>query len=36
VKKIEGGAYTKLPYGGDDDAERTPLLQRVEDQVTSS
>jgi len=33
VKGVKGGAYLKLPYGEDDDAERTPLLQRVEDQL---
>jgi MFS family permease len=34
VSKVKGGHYAKMPYGGEADAERTPLLQRVEDQIT--
>jgi sugar porter (SP) family MFS transporter len=33
VKGVESGKYLRMPYAGKDDAERTPLLQRVEDQV---
>lgn len=33
VRKVEGGRYLKLPYGGLEDAERTPLLRRVEEQL---
>lgn len=34
VSKVENGQFKRLPYGGDfETAERTPLLQRVEDQV---
>jgi MFS family permease len=33
VKNVKGGAYLKMPYGGKSDAERTPLLTRVEDQL---
>jgi MFS family permease len=33
VKKVKGGAYLKMPYGGKSDAEQTPLLSRVEDQL---
>ncbi|KAF2753445.1 general substrate transporter [Pseudovirgaria hyperparasitica] len=35
VSKIENGVYRRLPYGGDLEGERTPLLQRVEDQLTN-
>ncbi|KAE9994144.1 hypothetical protein EG327_001216 [Venturia inaequalis] len=33
VQKVKGGKYLKMPYGGKDDAERTPLLERIEDQI---
>ncbi|OCL08801.1 general substrate transporter [Glonium stellatum] len=33
VKRIKGGMFTKLPYRGEPNAETTPLLQRVEDQL---
>ena len=36
VSKVDRGKYMKMPYGQKgDDAERTPLLRRVEDQITS-
>ena len=30
VNKVKGGMFTKLPYGGELNAETTPLLSRVE------
>jgi hypothetical protein len=33
VKKVKGGAYLRMPYDGKDNAERTPLLTRIEDQL---
>jgi hypothetical protein len=33
VAKVKNGAYLKMPYGGKNDAERTPLLQRIEEQI---
>jgi len=33
VRKVKGGAYKRMPYQGEADAERLPLLQRVEDQM---
>lgn len=34
VSKVHGGAYLRMPYGDKMlDAERTPLLERVEDQL---
>jgi sugar porter (SP) family MFS transporter len=35
VSQVDGGKYLKMPYGDKgEDAERTPLLHRVEDQMT--
>lgn len=34
VAKVDAGRYLKMPYGAGEDAERTPLLQRVGDQIT--
>ncbi|KAF2422080.1 general substrate transporter [Tothia fuscella] len=33
VRKVKGGKYLKMPYNGGGDAERTPLLSRVGDQL---
>ena len=33
VNNVKGGIFTKLPYGGEPNAETTPLLSRVEDQL---
>lgn len=33
VGRVDGGRYLKMPYGDEEDAERTPLLQRVGDQL---
>jgi hypothetical protein len=33
VGKVNGGAYLRMPYGDRADAETTPLLSRVEDQL---
>lgn len=33
VGRVKGGKYLRMPYGGKDDAERTPLLERIEDQI---
>jgi len=33
VNKVKGGVLTKLPYGGEPNAEITPLLSRLEDQL---
>jgi MFS family permease len=35
VGKVAGGVYKRLAYGGSLDGEREPLLQRVQDQITS-
>jgi hypothetical protein len=35
VSKVDRGKYLKMPYGEEgEDAERTPLIQRVGDQMT--
>lgn len=34
VAKVDHGKYLKMPYGDEEDAERTPLIQRVGDQLT--
>ncbi|KIW09600.1 uncharacterized protein PV09_00469 [Verruconis gallopava] len=33
VSQVDGGRYLKMPYSGEEDAARTPLLRRVEDQL---
>jgi hypothetical protein len=34
VAKVDRGRYLKMPYGDHEDAARTPLLQRVGEQLT--
>ena len=33
MNNVKGGMFTKMPYGGGPNAETTPLLSRVEDQL---
>ncbi|KAF2810365.1 general substrate transporter [Mytilinidion resinicola] len=33
VRKVKGGAYKRMPYKDEADAERVPLLHRIEDQL---
>jgi hypothetical protein len=33
VNKVKGGVLTKLPHGGESNAEIMPLLSRLEDQL---
>ena len=35
VRKVAEGRFGMLPYLGESDAERVPLLRRVEDQLPS-